>query len=117
MEQHIKIVAILYIILGALGLLAGIIIFVVMAGAGVASADPDAALATGTCGTAIAALVGILSIPSIIAGIYLQKRRQWARILTIILSVLNLLSFPIGTAIGAYALWVLLNERSKGYFV
>lgn len=116
-EQHLKIVAILHIILGALGLVAAIIVLMAMLGAGVMSADRDAALATGTCGMVIGGFLAVISLPSIIAGIGLQKRKQWARILTIILAVLNLLNFPIGTAIGAYSLWVLLNDQTKGYFV
>lgn len=117
MEQHIKIVAILYIILGVLGLLAAIGVFVLGAGAGLVSGDPDAAIAGGTCGMIIAAIIGILSIPSLIAGLGLRNRKEWARILTIVLSAINLLNIPLGTAIGAYALWVLLNEQSKAYFV
>lgn len=119
MEQHIRIVAILYIVLGALGLLAAIVvlgIFLVGAGAGMLSDEPEGALASGTCGTIIAVVVAVISLPNLIAGLGLQKRRKWARILTIILSVLNLFSFPIGTAIGGYALWALLNDQSQAYF-
>jgi hypothetical protein len=31
----------------------------------------------------------------------------------IVISALHLLSFPIGTALGVYGLWVLLNEQSR----
>jgi hypothetical protein len=117
MEQHIKIVAILHIILGILGAVAGVIFLLMMAGAGFASGDRDAALASGTCGLLLGGFLILISIPSILAGVGLQKRKQWARILTIILAILNILNFPIGTAIGAYSLWVLLNDQTKGYFV
>lgn len=117
MEQHIKIVSVIYIIFGILGMLAAIVVFVAGAGAGLASGDPDAAIAGGTCGTVIAVIVAVLSLPSLIAGMGLKNRKEWARILTIVLSALNLLNFPIGTAIGGYALWVLLNDQSKAYFV
>src|SRR5687767_12236397 len=103
--------------MGVLGLLAAITVFVVGAGAGLMSGDPDAAIAGGTCGTIIAVSIAILSLPNILAGWGLKNRKEWARILTIILSILNLFGFPIGTAIGGYALWVLLNEQSKAYFV
>ncbi|HET7712145.1 MAG TPA: hypothetical protein VFL80_09480, partial [Thermoanaerobaculia bacterium] len=119
MEQHIRIVAILYIVLGALGLLAAIVvlgIFLVGAGAGMLSDEPEGAVVSGTCGMIIAVVVALISLPNLIAGLGLQKRRKWARILTIVLSVLNLFSFPIGTAIGGYALWALLNDQSQAYF-
>ena len=106
----------LYIIFGVLGLLAAVIAFVLIGGGTMMSGDPDAMIAGGTCATLIAALIAVLSIPNIIAGVGLQKRREWARILTIILSVINLFNFPIGTALGAYSLWALLNDQSRAYF-
>ena len=125
MDQHIKIVGVLFIIFGILGLLAALLVFVIGAGAAatIASqggANQDAAagmLATGGCMTAIAALVGILSIPSLAAGWGLMKRKSWSRVLGIIVSILSLPSVPIGTAIGVYGLWVLFNEESKRILV
>ena len=116
MEQHIKIVSIIYIIFGVLGIVAAVAVFVLGAGAGLLSGDPDAAIAGGTCATIAAVIVAVLSLPSLIAGIGLKNRKEWARILTIVLSALNLLNFPLGTALGGYALWVLLNDQSKSYF-
>lgn len=118
MEQHIRILAILYIIFGVLGLVGAILVLIagVGVGAGLASEDPDAAFAGGMCGTVIAVFIAVISLPNLIAGIGLKNRRQWARILTIILSIVNLFNFPLGTALGVYGLWALLNEQSKSYF-
>jgi hypothetical protein len=116
MEQHIRIVAILFIILGVLGALVGLFLFLLIFGAGVASQDRDAMFITGTVGVAIAAFCLVISVPSIIAGIGIQKHRAWARILAIVIAVLNLFNFPVGTAIGAYAMWALLSEESKNWF-
>ena len=116
MEQHIKIISIIYIVFGIIGIIVAIGVFVVGAGAGLMSGDPDAAIAGGTCATIAAVIVAVLSLPSLIAGIGLKNRKEWARILTIILSALNLLNFPLGTALGGYALWALLNDQSKAYF-
>jgi hypothetical protein len=120
MEQHIRIVAILYMIWGIIGLVIAALVLLGglgAAGAGIAQEDPDAAIAAGTCFTVIAVIIAVLSVPNLLAGWGLQKRKQWARILTIILSVLNLFQFPLGTALGVYGLWAMLNEQSKGYFV
>jgi hypothetical protein len=56
-----------------------------------------------------------ISIPAGIAaaGVGLLRYREWARTLTIILSVLMLIAFPFGTAIGIYALWVLLSDDGR----
>jgi hypothetical protein len=125
MDQHIKILSVLFIIFGIIGILAAILVFVIGAGtaATIASqggSDQDRAagmLATGGCMTAVAAVVGILAIPNLIAGWGLMKRKSWARILTIIMACLSLPSFPLGTAIGVYALWVMFNEETKRLLV
>ena len=125
MEQHIKILAILFMILGVLGI-AFAVFFLVLGGvaaAGIGSqvgSDPDAAggaLAAGGCMTGIAILVGVLSLPSLITGWGLLKHKSWSRILAIIVSILSLPSVPIGTAIGVYGLWVMFNDDSKRILV
>ena len=121
MAQHIKILSILFIIFGVLGLVFAIGIFLLGAGAATtiltqSGNDPDAAVGAawaGGCMTFLAGLIGVLSIPSIIAGWGLSKRKSWARILTIVLAVLSLPHVPIGTAIGIYALVIMLNDESK----
>ncbi|MHC4285005.1 MAG: serine/threonine-protein kinase, partial [Planctomycetota bacterium] len=116
MEKHITIVAIINIVFGTLGTLFGIFLFVAIAGGGLISQDPTAMNVTGIVGTAIGGLVMLFSVPDIIAGIGLLKRRGWARILTMILAVLELINIPIGTAFGIYVLWVLLNDETVKLF-
>ena len=60
--------------------------------------------------------IKVLGFIYIIAGIGLLKRREWARILTIILGIFHLFGFPIGTAIGVYTLYVLFNDQAKALF-
>jgi hypothetical protein len=59
--------------------------------------------------------IGLLFLASavlgFVAGWGLLERQSWARILAIVLGILALLDFPIGTALGIYTLWVLLPER------
>ncbi|HEX8879551.1 MAG TPA: hypothetical protein VF749_05950 [Candidatus Acidoferrum sp.] len=42
----------------------------------------------------------------------LFERQSWARILGLVLGILALLRFPLGTALGIYTLWVLAPEPS-----
>ena len=51
--------------------------------------------------------------PGFIAGLGLLRGLPWARTVLIILSVLILFAIPIGTALGAFGLWVLLGKDSK----
>jgi hypothetical protein len=125
METHVKVLGILFVALGILGLIGVLVIALVFGGtAGIVSMaaqdDPEAAAIAvpilGTVGMAIGGLILVLSLPDILAGIGLLERRPWARILAIVLSVLGLLNFPFGTAVGAYGLWVLFNPETEALF-
>lgn len=113
MDKHIKALATCYLIFGAMGLLAFLVIlFVTVLGSGLAAMDdPKAGLILGTIGTLGLAIAAFVSLPNIIAGFGLLKYRGWSRILTIVLSILNLVCFPFGTALGIYGLWVLFNAE------
>ncbi len=124
MEPHIKAVGVLNIIVGVFGALAGIVMLLIFAGIfGVVSAtlhnDPSQAAALpviAIIGGFLTIFMLIVSAPSIIAGIGLLRFKPWARILGIIISVLHLINFPIGTALGIYGLWVLLSQESVSCF-
>jgi hypothetical protein len=49
-------------------------------------------------------------------GVVVRRRRHWSRIAAILLGAIDLLLLPYGTALGLYALWVLLREDSKRLF-
>jgi hypothetical protein len=80
------------------------------------SRDPTTMKITGIVGPAIGTLFVLTSVPELIGGIGLLKRRGWARILVMIIAVLSLMEIPFGTALGIYTLWVLLNEKTTRLF-
>ncbi len=120
MTQHVKVLSILYLILGVLGLLASAITLLAIAGGGligtISSGELAPALITGAIGTAIAGFIFIISIPNIICGWAMLKYKPWGRVLGVILSLLNLVNFPIGTLLGIYGLWVLTNDETAQLF-
>jgi hypothetical protein len=70
-----------------------------------AASDPDAWVALpilGLTGAALGVFMLVLSLPGVIAGIGLLQLRPWARIVTIVLSVLNLMNIPFGTILGVW---------------
>lgn len=116
MAQHVRILGWIFIVYHALLLLLAIFLFLIIGGAGVLSGDRQAMVVTGAVGGFIAAILTVLSLPGLITGIGLLRFRPWARILGLILGALHLLSIPIGTAMGAYAFWVLLNQQTLPLF-
>jgi hypothetical protein len=121
MDTHVKVLAILYIVFGVLGTLLGLGFMALLSFIGLAGAasDPDAWMAMpilGITGAALGVFLLILSLPGIVAGIGLLKYRPWARIVTIVLSALNLMNFPIGTILGIYGLWVMLSDEGSRLF-
>jgi len=57
-----------------------------------------------------------LLIPAFVGAIGLLSLQWWARILIILLSLVHLLLFPIGTVLGAFGLWVLLGREAQAAF-
>lgn len=53
------------------------------------------------------------SVLGLIAGWGLLDRQPWARMLAIVMGVINLINMPFGTALGIYTLWVLLPAQSE----
>jgi hypothetical protein len=121
LDTHVKVLAWLHIVFGILGSLIGLGLMALLGIIGVAGAasDPDAWMALpilGLTGAALGMFILALSLPGIIAGIGLLKYQPWARILTIVLSALNLMNFPIGTILGIYGLWVMLSDEGSRLF-
>ena len=73
--------------------------------------DQEANLVLSIVANVVIAFFLILSIPGLVAGFGLFKRKEWARILALILSVLDLFNFPLGTAMGVYSIWALSNKE------
>ncbi len=111
MEKHINIVASLQIGLSILGILMGIFVFTILYFVGDIAVDEQAQFILHIVSRVLAGFIFFMSIPGLVAGIGLFKRKEWARILTLIISVLSLLNFPLGTAVGVYSIWALVNPE------
>jgi hypothetical protein len=123
MLTHVKTLGILNIVLSSLGILAAVLALLFFGGiagiVGMACQDEGRLIAVpilGLVGSLIFILVMLVSIPGVIAGVGLLKLRPWARILSIVISAVNILNFPFGTALGVYGLWVLLSNETITLF-
>jgi zinc ribbon protein len=65
---------------------------------------------------AVGCLILIKAFVGFAAGWGLLQRERWARMLTLVLAFVSLLSVPFGTALGIYTLWVLLPETAAAEY-
>ena len=113
MERHIRILGIIYIAFGAVGVFAALLLFVGVVSKGLLSESRETILITASAVAAVATLLALISTLAIIGGMGLLRRRSWARVLVIILSCLYLFTFPVGTAVGIYTLWALTKNEAR----
>jgi len=130
MRTHVQIIGWLYVIFGGLAVFGALIYALI--GVGLAAifqteqissdlardgVSPDAAAAVAVgVGVVLACVVVLFALPQIIAGIGLLRMRPWARILGIIVSILYLPGFPLGTALGVYTLVIMFNDETVALF-
>ena len=123
MNTHINLAGIAHLILGGLGMLAGaavLAMFVIFGGVGAVAAMAEGAAegvlalgAFGVLGVVVGGIVTLFSLPQMLAGYGLLKRKAWAPMVALIVSALHLLNFPFGTALGAYTGWALLSKDGQ----
>jgi len=116
MEKHVTVVASLQVGFSALGILAAIIVFVAIRNVWAIVDDYEAQRVLKIVAAWVPLFLIIISLPGLIAGIGLFLRQGWARILTLIVAALGLLNIPIGTALGIYTIWVLVQPETTKLF-
>lgn len=122
MTRHVELVGLLHLIWGGLGLLIGVSLLALAAGAGAIAAMPehaDAGVAAGLtgillAGTGLALVAG--GLVCVWVGIGLRRHRAVARIAALALAILNLFVLPFGTALGIYTLWTLVHHEARTLF-
>jgi hypothetical protein len=121
-ERHIGILGILCSIWGALAIIVGLSLLLLAAGALAILFGPDGSavgFAAGVTATAFA-VIGLVALvwgaAHVGASVLLRRRHIAGRFLTLALAVVNLLVLPFGTALGAYALWILLTDEGRRLF-
>ena len=117
LQLHITILGWIQIVSGAVFLVVGGFVFLLLSGIGFASGDPTATAILSVVGTSVGILMMVLAVPGLLAGYGLLTGKSWGRILAIVVGILGLFNFPIGTLIGAYTFWVLLQEDAAVYFM
>ena len=60
----------------------------------------------------VAGITVVATVLALLVGFSLMTRKPWGRILAIVVAILALFRFPVGTALGIYTLWVLAPTQS-----
>ena len=120
MHSHLRLLGILQLTWGAIGLLLGGATLLLALGAvAIGLMDTGERVAAGvtalTFGVFAAALI-IGGAANAWAGRALRRGEAAGRTAVLWLSVPNLFFLPFGTALGVYALWVLLHNDSRATF-
>jgi hypothetical protein len=121
--SHVDFVGVLFVVWGLLTTLVGVSTLALGVGAValITSASRGgggtfAAGVTAALFTTLAVIAIIWGCAHVVVGVPLRRRRPWARIIALMLGSVDLLLLPYGTALGVYALYVLLNEKGKALF-
>jgi hypothetical protein len=119
MQRHIELVGLLLTMAGALSLVMAVSLFLLGAGAlslGQAPGEEVAASLVALLFGVSGAAAVVLGVTSIVTGVGIRRRRPRARLLALAVAVVNLCVLPFGTALGIYALWVLLHDQARAAF-
>lgn len=113
MDGHIKVVGVLWIISGVIGLLFALGIFGILFGVSyIPDMEHEASIILRTIGLGFGILFAICAVPEIIGGIGLIRKHNWGRILVLAVSFLNIIWFPLWTALGIYSIIILFNQET-----
>ncbi|GJM42682.1 MAG: hypothetical protein DHS20C20_29640 [Ardenticatenaceae bacterium] len=118
LEKHVTVLGWLHLGLNILTLFIGVLVFFILIGAGLLSGDGEAMSVLAVVGTFVLGILVLVSIPGIITGWGLLKRKSWSRLLALVIGFLSLMNVPFGTLLGVYTFWVLLaHDEASDYFI
>ncbi len=122
MDRHVRLLGVLVWLWGGLGTLTGVSMLLLGAGAFALSVGHDGENVVPAAGISAAVFVAVgtftllWGLVHMWSSVLLRRRAAFGRILMLGLGLVNLLVFPFGTGLGAYAFWVLLTHEGRQLF-
>ncbi len=118
LSKHAKTIAFLYIIIGGATLVLGCLTILFSITGGLAlmfqeGASRGIGAFIAEFGLLIGVILAICGLPELLAGYGIFKRAIWGSILGIIVSILYVPGFPVGTLLGVYGIWALVFAEDK----
>lgn len=115
-ETHISVVGWLQILNSVINLLVAGFVIAFLVAIGSITEDPTAYQILATTGWLTGGFLAALALPGLIAGIGLLNRSSWSRVMAIVIAIFQLALFPIGTVLGVYTLFVLIQRSAEEAF-
>jgi hypothetical protein len=123
LNKHVDFLGTLFVVWGLLTVVVGVSTLALgvgaaalMTSAGRGGGGQVAAGITAAAFTALAFLAMVWGAAHVIVGVPIRRCAPWSRLVALMLGSVDLLLLPYGTALGVYALWVLLAEDGKRLF-
>ncbi len=117
MRKHVTVVGAIHIGFGILGLIGAIVVFFVLHFAKGFVANEDVpTMVLSFLSVSLPLLIGFMSTLGLVGGIGLLIFQSWARYLVMVVAAIGCLNIPIGTLLGVYSLWVLLQDDTIKLF-
>ena len=125
MKRHSDFLSVLYLAWGVIFSVAGLAGLALTAGAlAIARDSGPVRVGSDLAANITAVTLAVLAVLALLWGVLhlwlgsaLRRYRPWARLLALGLALINLVLFPFGTALGSYALWVLLHDDGRRLYV
>ena len=122
-KDHNKLLSIFFFVMGGINLFAGVLVGLIYGGLGtfmMTNARRSEDQNVGGLFIVLAIIVPLFILG--VAGLFLftgwklLKEKSIGRTLGIIGSILSLMSFPLGTALGVYGLWFFFGDQGKAFY-
>jgi hypothetical protein len=121
MRVHLDVLGWLYVLVGGMGVLAGVALGLLALGTAATlagQAGPDGGLANPVVWLLLVAAVALLAggAGMVLVGRAIGRRQSSGRAMAFVAATINLALLPFGTALGIYTFWALLNDEARREF-
>jgi len=129
MDKHITLVGILNIVYRTMAIIGAAVLFIIAYGFSflikiishfddteMQEITPEAFCFVQVVLTIVGICILIFAIAGIIGAIGVLRKKEWGRVTLLVVSFFSLFSIPLGTILGVYSIWVLLNDETIRIF-
>jgi hypothetical protein len=120
-QDHNKVIGIMHLIWGGFNTLVALIVYPILfavlppAFRGDPNVPPEVVPVLTAVLVAAFVFTLLFSLPPLLAGYAMLKRKRWAKVMSIVAACFEALSMPFGTALAVYSLWFYFGPGQNSY--